>query len=106
MEIVLKRIAKKGTYTIGRLYPLIDVSVNSNSLTDKKIDDKSKLAHTFDSQLLSSGRHARLHPRWGEHARRYGGGLPHLAAATHQRHDSGSRPRRKYLDYHPIDRVS
>ena len=54
MEIVLKRIAKKGTYTIGRLYPLIDVSVNCNTLTDKKIDDKSKLAHTFDSQLLSS----------------------------------------------------
>lgn len=38
--------------------------------------------------------------------RGHGGGLPHLAAATHQRHDSGSRPRRKYLDYHPIDRVS
>ena len=27
-----------------------------------------------------------------------------MAAATHQSHDSGSRPRRKYLDYHPIDR--
>ena len=38
--------------------------------------------------------------------RGHGGGLPHLAAATHQRHDSGSRPRRKYLGYHPIDRVS
>ena len=106
MEIVLKRIAKKGTYTIGRLYLLTDASVSRNSLPGKNIDDKRRLVHTFDSQLLSSWRHARLHPRWGEHARRYGGGLPHLAAATHQRHDSGSRPRRKYLDYHPIDRVS
>ena len=54
MEIVLKRIAKKGTYTIGRLYLLADASVKRNSLPGKKIDDKSKLAHTFDSQLLSS----------------------------------------------------
>ena len=36
--------------------------------------------------------------------RGHGGGFPHLAAATHQRHDSGSRPRRRYLDYHPIDK--
>ena len=34
----------------------------------------------------------------------HGSGLPHLAAATHQRYDRVSRPRRKYLDYHPIDR--
>ena len=27
---------------------------------------------------------------------------PYLAAAAHQRHDSGPRPRRKYLDNHPI----
>ena len=36
--------------------------------------------------------------------RGHGDGLSHLAAATHQRHDSGSRPRRRYLDYHPIDK--
>lgn len=53
MEIVLKRIAKKGTYTIGRLYLLTDSSVNRNSLPGKKKDDKYKLVHTFDSQLLS-----------------------------------------------------
>ena len=53
MEIVLKRIAKKGTYTIGRLYLLTDANVNRNSLPGKKIDDKSRLVHTFDSQLLS-----------------------------------------------------
>ena len=53
MEIVLKRIAKKGTYTIGRLYLLTDASVNRNSLPGKKLDDKCKLIHTFDCQLLS-----------------------------------------------------
>ena len=53
MEIVLKRIAKKGTYTIGRLYLLTDANVNRNSLPGKKIGDKSRLVHTFDSQLLS-----------------------------------------------------
>ena len=49
MEIVLKRIAKKGTYTIGRLYLLADSSVNRNSLPGKKKDDKCTLVHTFDS---------------------------------------------------------
>ena len=53
MEIVLKRIAKKGTYTIGRLYLLTDASVSRNSLPGKKLDDKRILIHTFDSQLLS-----------------------------------------------------
>ena len=53
MEIVLKRIAKKGTYTIGRLYLLADASVKRNSLPGKKIDDKRRLVHTFDNQLLS-----------------------------------------------------
>ena len=53
MEIVLKRIAKKGTYTIGRLYLLTDASVKRISLPGKKKDDKSTLVHTFDSQLLS-----------------------------------------------------
>ncbi len=36
MEIVLKRIAKKGTYTIGRLYLLTDASVSRNSLPGKE----------------------------------------------------------------------
>ena len=49
MEIVLKRIAKMGTYTIGRLYLLTDASVNRNSLPGKKIDDKSRLVHKFSN---------------------------------------------------------
>ena len=66
MEIVLKRIAKKGTYTIGRLYLLADASVNRISLPGKKIDDKSRLVHTFDSQLLSKDTYLcdTMEPTW------------------------------------------
>ena len=66
MEIVLKRIAKKGTYTIGRLYLLTDASVIRNSLPGKKKDDKCKLIHTFDSQLLSKDTYLcdTLEPTW------------------------------------------
>ena len=66
MEIVLKRIAKKGTYTIGRLYLLTDASVIRNSLPGKKIDDKSRLVHTFDSQLLSKDTYLcdTMEPTW------------------------------------------
>lgn len=53
MEIVLKRIAKKRTYTIGRLYLLTDANVKRISLPGKKKADKSTQVHTFDSQLLS-----------------------------------------------------
>ena len=80
MEIVLKRIAKKGTYTIGRLYLLTDASVII--LTIRKA---ASLLERTSSRAW-----------WCE--------LPHLAAAAHQRHDSGARPRRKYLDNHPIDK--
>ena len=66
MEIVLKRIAKKGTYTIGRLYLLTDDSVKRISLPGKKIGDKSTLVHTFDSQLLSKDTYLcdTLEPTW------------------------------------------
>ena len=66
MEIVLKRIAKMGTYTIGRLYLLTDASVKRNSLPGKKIDDKSRLVHTFDSQLLSKDTYLcdTMEPTW------------------------------------------
>lgn len=66
MEIVLKRIAKKRTYTIGRLYLLTDASVKRNSLPGKKKDDKSRLVHTFDSQLLSKNTYLcdTMEPTW------------------------------------------
>ena len=66
MEIVLKRIAKKGTYTIGRLYLLSDSSVKRNSLPGKKKDDKCTLVHTFDSQLLSKDTYLceTMEPTW------------------------------------------
>ena len=66
MEIVLKRMAKKGTYTIGRLYLLTDASIIRNSLPGKKLDNKCKLIHTFDSQLLSKDTYLcdTLEPTW------------------------------------------
>ena len=66
MEIVLKRIAKKRTYTIGRLYLLADANVKRNSLPGKKIDDKRRLVHTFDSQLLSKDTYLcdTMEPTW------------------------------------------
>lgn len=66
MEIVLKRIAKKKNYTIGRLYLLADDSVKRISLPGKKIGDKSTLVHTFDSQLLSKDTYLcdTLEPTW------------------------------------------
>ena len=58
MEIVLKRIAKRGTYTIGRLYLLTDVSVSRNSLPGKKKDDKCQLL-SKDTYLCDT-----LEPTW------------------------------------------
>lgn len=66
MEIVLKRIAKKRTYTIGRLYLLADASVKRISLPGRKKDDKSTLVHTFDSLLLSKDTYLcdTMEPTW------------------------------------------
>lgn len=66
MEIVLKRIAKKRNYTIDRLYLLSDDSVKRISLPGKKKDDKSRLVHTFDSQLLSKNTYLcdTMEPTW------------------------------------------
>ena len=66
MEIVLKRIAKKGTYTIGRFYLLTDASVKRISLPGKKKNDKCTLVHTFDSQLLSKDTYLcdTMEPTW------------------------------------------
>jgi hypothetical protein len=53
MEIVLERIAKKNTYTIGRLYLLADGDVIRKSLSGKRVGDKRSFRHSFDMQKLS-----------------------------------------------------
>ena len=53
MEIVLERIAKKNTYTIGRLYLLADDDVKRKVLSGKSAGDKRSFEHTFDMKKLS-----------------------------------------------------
>ena len=53
MEIVLERIAKKNTYTIGRLYLLADGDVKRKVLSGKSAGDKRSFEHTFDLEKLS-----------------------------------------------------
>ena len=54
MEIVLKRIAKKNTYTIGRLYILSDDDVERKVISNCNKDMKRVFRHLFDEQKLSS----------------------------------------------------
>ena len=53
MEIVLERIAKKNTYTIGRLYLLADGDVKRKVLSGKTAGDKRSFVHSFDMEKLS-----------------------------------------------------
>ena len=53
MEIVLERIAKKNTYTIGRLYLLADGDVKRKALSGKNAGDKRSFEHRFDLKKLS-----------------------------------------------------
>ena len=53
MEIVLERIAKKETYTIGRLYLLADGDVKRKALSGKNAGDKRSFEHRFDLKKLS-----------------------------------------------------
>ena len=53
MEIVLERIAKKNTYTIGRLYILSDSDVKRKMISGKNAGDKCSFEHTFNKKLLS-----------------------------------------------------
>ena len=52
MEIVLERIAKKNTYTIGRLYLLADGDVKRKVLSGKTAGDKRSFVHSFDLEKL------------------------------------------------------
>ncbi len=52
MEIVVKRIAKKKTYTIGHLYILSDKDVKRTWRSGVKIGDKRIFEHCFDMAKL------------------------------------------------------
>ena len=52
MEIVLKRIAKKNTYTIGRLYILADEDVDRKVVTSYNQGLKREFRDSFDEQKL------------------------------------------------------
>ena len=66
MEIVLERIAKKNTYTIGRLYLLADGDVKRKVLSGKSAGDKRSFEHTFDLKKLSKDSYFcdTLEPTW------------------------------------------
>ena len=66
MEIVLKRIAKKNDYTIGRLYLLADGDVKHKVHSGKNAGDKCSFEHTFDKKLLSQDTYFcdTLEPTW------------------------------------------
>ena len=53
MEIVLERIAKKKTYTLGRLYILPADDVKRKMISGKNAGDKCSFEHTFNKKLLS-----------------------------------------------------
>ena len=66
MEIVVERIAKKNTYTIGHLYILPDANVKRKALSGKKAGDKRSFLHQFDLQKLSKDTYFcdTLEPTW------------------------------------------
>ena len=66
MQIVLKRIAKKNDYTIGRLYLLADGDVKHKVHSGKNAGDKCSFEHTFDMKLLSQDTYFcdTLEPTW------------------------------------------
>ena len=66
MEIVLERIAKKNTYTIGRLYLLADGDVKRKALSGKDAGDKRSFEHSFDLEKLSKDSYFcdTLEPTW------------------------------------------
>ncbi len=66
MEIVVERIAKKNTYTIGRLYLLADGDVKRKALSGKTAGDKRSFEHSFDLKKLSKDSYFcdTLEPTW------------------------------------------
>ena len=66
MEIVVKRIAKKNTYTIGRLYLLADGDVKRKALPGRNAGDKRSFRNSFDMEKLSKDTYFcdTLEPTW------------------------------------------
>ncbi len=66
MEIILKRIAKKKTYTIGRLYIVSDGGVRREILPGKHLDDKRIIRSTVDESQLTQEHYFcdTLEPTW------------------------------------------
>ena len=66
MEIVVKRIAKKKTYTIGHLYILSDKDVKRTWRSGVKIGDKRIFEHSFDMAKLDKEHYFcdTLEPTW------------------------------------------
>lgn len=65
MEIILKRIAKQKTYTIGRLY-IVNAGVEREILPGKRLDDKRIIRAKVDESQLTQepeevdARHSRI----------------------------------------------
>lgn len=66
MEIVVRRIAKKKTYTIGRLYILEDGEVERRVGPGKHQEDKRIIRHDFDTGKLDETHYFcdTLEPTW------------------------------------------
>lgn len=66
MEIVVKRIAKKNTYTIGHLYILEDGEVERRVGPGKHQEDKRIIRHDFDLSKLDKEHYFcdTLEPTW------------------------------------------
>ena len=66
MEIILKRIAKRATYTIGRLYILSDGSVERELIPGRRRDDKRTVRCRVDERLLTTEHYFcdTLEPTW------------------------------------------
>ena len=66
MEIVLKRIAKKEAYTIGKLYLLPDDDVERKAVPGEKKFDPRSFENSFDVDRLTSDRYLcnTLEPTW------------------------------------------
>ena len=66
MEIILKRIAKRATYTFGRLYILPDGSVERELIPGRSREDKRTVRCRVDESLLTTEHYfcVTLDPTW------------------------------------------